>query len=106
MGCGYQGYEFGAGYMDSICCDGRLLDADNCDEHGQLYDDGCDLPCPGCRPLDAMHRYADDNAHDPDTRWPRYSAWHLVMDIRRNRGMKTIPLILWLLVRAYHEVMN
>lgn len=22
MSCGYQGYEFGAHYPDSICCDG------------------------------------------------------------------------------------
>lgn len=24
MSCGYQGYEFGAHYLDSICCDGYL----------------------------------------------------------------------------------
>jgi len=29
--CDYQGYEFGARYPDSVCVDGRLLDADNCD---------------------------------------------------------------------------
>ena len=32
--CDYQGYEFGARYPDSVCIDGRLFDADNCDNNG------------------------------------------------------------------------
>jgi hypothetical protein len=37
--CDYQGYEFGAGfYPDSICIDGQLFDADNCDDQGDLYE--------------------------------------------------------------------
>lgn len=36
--CNYQGYEFGAGrYPDSVCMDGRLLDADQCDAEGNIF---------------------------------------------------------------------
>ena len=31
LGCNYQGYEFGASYPDSVCIEGRLWDADYCD---------------------------------------------------------------------------
>lgn len=41
MSCGYQGYEFGAHYPDSICCDGYLWDADSGDEMGM--DNGGDM---------------------------------------------------------------
>ena len=51
--CDYQGYEFGAGsYPDSVCIDGRLLDADNCDGDRNLYDNEEDIPCPMCRQAD------------------------------------------------------
>jgi len=46
MSCGYQGYEFGAHYPDSICIDGYLWDADSGFE-GYL-DNGGDIPCPAC----------------------------------------------------------
>lgn len=46
MSCGYQGYEFGAHYPDSLCCDGYLWDADSGDEMGM--DSGGDIPCPSC----------------------------------------------------------
>lgn len=53
--CDYMGYEFGAGrYPDSVCIDGRLLDADYCDDDGNLYDTEEDIPCPMCRPRRAM----------------------------------------------------
>src|SRR5688572_11389905 len=45
--CNYQGHEFGAHYVDSVCIDGYLWDADSCDAEGNLYGDG-DLPCPAC----------------------------------------------------------
>lgn len=38
MSCGYQGYEFGAHYLDSICSDGYLWDADSGD--GNYLDNG------------------------------------------------------------------
>lgn len=93
--CNYQGYEFGAGkYPDSVCIDGRLFDADACDEHGNLYDPGEDIPCPMCRPDDAIDWWTsrnegridpeDDAAHD---RRARENAISLVTDIRRNRGI-------------------
>lgn len=46
MSCGYQGYEFGAHYPDSLCCGGYLWDADSGDEMGM--DSGGDIPCPSC----------------------------------------------------------
>ncbi|MCS4264975.1 hypothetical protein [Serratia sp. BIGb0163] len=46
MSCGYQGYEFGAHYPDSICCDGYLWDADS--GHGKWLDIGGEIPCPSC----------------------------------------------------------
>jgi len=48
MSCGYQGHEFGANYPDSVCVEGRLFDADNCDEKGLLYEPLDFIPCPQC----------------------------------------------------------
>ena len=96
--CGYQGYEFGAGsYPDSLCIDGRLHDADHCDDQGNVYLKDEDIPCPMCRPLDAIAWWSEQNeccveedldeaaaqkqAHD--------AAVSLVTDIRRNRGVGT-----------------
>lgn len=47
MSCGYQGYEFGAHYPDSICCDGYLWDADS--GYGKWLDNGGSIPCPNCQ---------------------------------------------------------
>ena len=46
--CDYQGHEFGASYLDSVCIDGQLYDADNCDDHGNLYEPLTYIPCPQC----------------------------------------------------------
>jgi hypothetical protein len=46
--CSYQGYEFGAGYLDSICIDGYLWDADSCDEPGGALSHGGEMACPAC----------------------------------------------------------
>lgn len=46
--CGYQGYEFGACYPDSLCCDGYLWDADSCDEPGGHLHSGGEIACPRC----------------------------------------------------------
>ena len=51
--CKYQGYEFGAGlYPDSICIEGQLYDADDCDGKGNITIPDEDIPCPNCRPED------------------------------------------------------
>lgn len=104
--CNYQGYEFGAGYLDSICIDGRLYDADDCDRvDGELVFFEKDYQaCPQCRQLEAMDNYADSNLDDCDCHWPRYYAWHLVMDIRRNRGLRSIPLVVWIVYRLWTEL--
>lgn len=53
-GCGYQGYEFGATYRDSVCLDGYLWDADSGEAapggEGWLYTHGGEIPCPECNP--------------------------------------------------------
>ena len=49
--CDYQGYEFGAGlYPDSVCIDGFLYDADDCDDKGNIYlhKNEEKKPCPKC----------------------------------------------------------
>lgn len=44
--CSYAGYEFGAGYPDSVCIDGRLWDADSYEDG--YYTSGGELACPRC----------------------------------------------------------
>ncbi|MFD1944689.1 hypothetical protein [Paradevosia shaoguanensis] len=48
MSCGYEGYEFGGGYIDSCCIDGFLWDLDSCDEPGGGLTHGGDFACPRC----------------------------------------------------------
>jgi hypothetical protein len=91
--CDYQGYEFGAGrYPDSYCIDGKLHDADS----DFLKDE--DIPCPICRPQDAIAWWAErnelfwDDDEDMDDeeghkRRALASATSLVNDIRANRGL-------------------
>jgi hypothetical protein len=59
--CGYQGYEFGASYPDSVCIDGLLWDADSGDEEGLT--NGGDLPCPCCS-TEGYLSYALEQAKD------------------------------------------
>lgn len=91
--CDYQGYEFGAGrYPDSVCVDGKLYDADNCDDEGNLYDMGYDLPCPLCRPNDSIEFWFDHNKDceiDNDEEALAF-AISLVNDIRNNRGLDPV----------------
>jgi hypothetical protein len=89
--CDYQGYEFGAGsYPDSVCIDGRLYDADNCDGDGNLFDTGEDIPCPMCNPKGAVEYWTDQNRNGGGTRKAAAKAARsLVADIRANRGVTT-----------------
>lgn len=90
--CGYQGYEFGAGYLDSICVDGVLFDADYCDDDGNLYDREEDVPCPQCRPSDAIKWWTRRMQNTGRTNAEaRFRARHLVGDIRKNRGLDPSP---------------
>ena len=91
--CDYKGYEFGAGsYPDSICVDGRLFDADNCDDAGNLHEPTEDIPCPMCHEAEAIAYWKDrfecggESAEDAET-----SAKSLVADIRRNREHGSEP---------------
>lgn len=45
--CDYQGYEFGAHYLDSVCIEGYLWDADS-GNPGEPLECGGDIPCPQC----------------------------------------------------------
>lgn len=91
-GCGYQGYEFGASYPDSLCCGGRLYDADNCDNKGNLYEPGEHIPCPMCHPRLAERYWTQINQNSGlNFLKARHNAKALVADIRRNRRNKTEP---------------
>lgn len=89
--CDYQGYEFGAGrYQDSVCIDGRLFDADNCDDYGNLYEPMLDIPCPMCNPVGCVEYWFEQNqGHDDDDKGSLRAALSLVNDIRKNRGVTT-----------------
>lgn len=91
--CNYQGYEFGAAYPDSVCVDGRLLDADYCDAHGNLYDKDEDVPCPMCRREDAIKWWTNQFSSRAGTyKDRRVSARRLVADIINNRKTGNFPL--------------
>jgi hypothetical protein len=89
--CDYQGYEFGARYPDSVCYEGRLLDADNCDNEGNLYDQDEDIPCPICRRAEAVKWWA--SGFSGGTYKQRLKdARGLVADIINNRKTGRFPL--------------
>jgi len=56
--CGYQGYEFGAHYPDSICCEGYLWDADS--GFDGYLNNGGDIPCPQCNCAEWLAYYRDN----------------------------------------------
>lgn len=91
-GCGYQGYEFGAGhYPDSLCCGGRLYDADNCDGKGNLYEPAEEIPCPMCREKEAIAYWAERMSLQIPKQQALINARGLVADIRKNRKNGTEP---------------
>ena len=93
MGCGYQGYEFGAGsYPDSECFGGRLYDMDNCDGDGNLFEPGEWIPCPMCHRGNAIAFWAQRNrSAGMKMAEARKAAIHLIDDIRKNRINGTEP---------------
>lgn len=92
-GCGYQGYEFGAGgYPDSECFGGRLYDMDNCDSSGLIYEPCEYIPCPMCHPRLAVDYWEQRNRSSGLARKnSRENAKLLIADIRRNRQDGTEP---------------
>jgi hypothetical protein len=92
QGCGYQGYEYGAAYPDSLCVGGMLFDADDCDGHGNLYEPAELIPCPMCHPRLAKrwHTNRNQNSGVP-LRQAERGAAALVSDIRKNRKHGTEP---------------
>jgi hypothetical protein len=87
--CNYQGYEFGAGYLDSVCIDGVLFDADNCDDDGNLYEPMQEIPCPICHRAEAIEYWANQNRFGGMTyKKAMATACSLVNDIRANRGLE------------------
>ena len=89
--CEYMGYEFGGGYIDSVCIDGQLFDCDNCDDEGGLYEPMEFVPCPMCSPKEAVDYWITRLGNDgrASCRVVRKKARALVSDIRRNRGVLT-----------------
>ena len=86
--CNYQGYEFGARYPDSVCIDGKLYDADNCDGEGNLYEPVEDIPCPMCHPCKAIRYWTERNSWGgAEDKEAAANARRLVKDIRKNRGV-------------------
>ena len=91
-GCGYQGYEYGAAYADSLCLGGWLFDADNCAGAGSLYEPTEDIPCPMCHPRKAVDWWTERNRNSgASSAKARDAAKKLVDDIRRNRKNGTEP---------------
>jgi hypothetical protein len=85
-GCGYQGYEFGAAYPDSICFGGWLYDADNCDSNGNYYEPAETIPCPMCHPKTAKSYWTERNQRSGISYVKAAEAARsLVNDIRSNR---------------------
>lgn len=93
QGCGYQGYEFGAGaYPDSMCCGGRLYDCDDCDNAGNLYEPTEYIPCPICHEKRYVRYWADRFENGGENRKKALAdAKALTADIRRNRERGTEP---------------
>lgn len=91
--CQYQGYEFGASYPDSVCIDGRLFDADACDDNGLMFEPMDDIPCPMCHPWHYVQWLTARFEHYDFKTWikARYFAIRVTLDIIKNRLMKTEP---------------
>ena len=86
MSCAYQGYEFGASYLDSVCIDGYLWDADSGHSDpagdGWRYTSGGVIPCPLCRFKEAVSRIAAARLSERKHR-PRKRKWFL-NNVRRS----------------------
>lgn len=64
QGCGYQGREFGAQYLDSECFGGRLYDMDNCDNEGNIYEPAEYIPCPKCNLKECLVQWRESSLED------------------------------------------
>lgn len=85
MSCNYQGHEFGASYLDSVCIDGFLWDVDS-GNPGEPLMNGGDIPCPVCDPVG----YAACRFHDNETG----AEWeHLTT---REKGLWLVGHLIWL----------
>lgn len=83
-GCAYQGHEFGAHYLDSVCIEGYLWDADSgdaaSDGDGWVYTNGGEAPCPHCNHeqwlAGALEELEDRGFNDQSTGVPRSACPH------------------------------
>ncbi len=97
LGCDYQGSEFGAYYLDSVCIEGYLWDADSGDAtvDGWNYTFGGDLPCPKCNHAAWREQWAESYCNDAYERaseheWP----------FRKPRFKRDLVWALWHQVRG------
>lgn len=57
---------FGAKYPDATCIGGILHDLDKCDDEGNLYEQGDNVPCPFCNTESFIEYHIDDLATPED----------------------------------------
>lgn len=96
-GCDYQGYEFGASYLDSVCIDGYLWDADSgySTDDGWMYTKGGEDPCPLCNFKQAVSRLAyemrTDSEHGSNCKWFINQARRRLRRYLERRGLRISP---------------
>lgn len=105
LGCDYTGYEFGGGYLDSICCEGYLWDLDSCDEPGGGLSHGGDWPCPRCNTAqmledakdEALNGCCGESMRNP---WCAMTRWEATCE----KAMQENPAVAEPLLRSYGEL--
>ena len=94
MSCGYTGYDFGAGYEDSICIDGFLWDADSYEDG--LLTSGGEIPCPSCS-TDAWLAFMIENELE---QWSDRSSQAEGIEAIVRRALKENPTAAVIALRA------
>lgn len=109
--CDYQGYDFGAHYLDSQCIDGYLWDMDACDGSGNLYEPMETIPCPKCNSDAWLENYRwlfiNDGANHGCTGLPfnKIGRLHINEEIRAKPGAVK-KIYRWLKRGYYYGLKN
>jgi hypothetical protein len=98
--CDYQGYEFGANYLDSVCIEGYLWDADS-GGPGELLTHGGDDPCPQCNHATWREHRAETIEEDAwmameDGEWPFKHRPKWPQDLWWMRWHQAVGVAMWL----------
>ena len=111
VACDYQGYDFGAHYLDSQCIDGYLWDMDACDGSGNLYEPMETIPCPKCNSDAWLENYRwlfiNDGANHGSTGEPfsKIGRFYIPAEIRAKRGAVK-KIYRWLKRGYYYGLKN